>query len=237
MAALVAIDDLVVHYGRRMAVNHLSLQIGEGERVALLGANGAGKTTTLLAMTGGVAASSGTIKLGAPLRAVGLSDQPPSLYEYLTITEHVTFVAETRGLAGGRATAEAVSSLLDRLGLTAYAERPCRELSFGLRQRVSLAAALIGDTQLLLLDESLNGLDPHAMRRASDAIEAHASPERAMVFSTHMLEVAEALCTRAVMMQEGKVIADLSREAWKLTYGDLRRAYLAHVADGREREA
>lgn len=249
--ALVTLDNVVVHYGRRMAVNHVSLAIAGGERVALLGANGAGKTTTLLAMTGGVAPSAGRVTilggamahLGQPaagtaqLAHVGFSDQPPSLYEFLTVTEHVRFVAETRGLPDSVETANAVASLLADLGIMAYADRPCRELSFGLRQRASLAAALIGGVRLLLLDESLNGLDPHAMKRALEAIMRAATPATAIVFSTHMLEVAEEMCTRAIMMQEGKIIADLARASWQLTYGNLRAAYLAHVPDGKDREA
>jgi len=247
---LIALDNLVVHYGRRLAVAGVSLEIRGGERVALLGANGAGKTTTLLAMTGGVAPSSGTVTLlGAGIAGrgraatstghlahVGFADQPPSLYEYLTVSEHVRFVAETRGLPDNAQTAQAVAAMLEALGMEAYADRPCRELSFGLRQRTSLAAALIGEVRLLLLDESVNGLDPHAMKRAVDAVMRQASPSTALVFSTHMLELAEEICTRALMMEAGKLIADLPREVWQLTYGNLRAAYVAHVADGKARE-
>ncbi|MBK9073068.1 MAG: ABC transporter ATP-binding protein [Myxococcales bacterium] len=249
---LATLDGVVVHYGRRLAVDQLSLRICGGERIALLGANGAGKTTTLLALTGGVAPSAGTVNvMGGEMAGrgraatsvrhlahVGFADQPPSLYEFLTVTEHVRFVAETRGLPDNSETTQVVAALLADLGIEPYAHRPCRELSFGLRQRVSLAAALVGPVKLLLLDESVNGLDPHAMKRALHAVMRQASaPDTALIFSTHMLELAEEICTRAIMMEDGKLIADMSRETWQLTYGNLRAAYVAHVADGKAREA
>jgi ABC-type multidrug transport system ATPase subunit len=115
----------------------------------LLGPNGAGKSTALLAIAGGLRPSAGTIAIAgvdlaadplAAKRQVGLADQPPSLYEYFTVAEHLAMIATVRG--GHDAAAE--RALLDELGLGAVAERPCRELSFGMRQRVGLAAALVG---------------------------------------------------------------------------------------------
>ena len=164
------LDQLTIHYGKRVAVDGLSITLEAGEIVLMLGPNGAGKSTTLSAMAGAIVPSAGTIAIAgqdvarAPRtirQKVGFADQPPALYEYFTVAEHVGFVAQARG-----ADAKAGEAVLDQLGLAKIMNRPCRELSFGMRQRVGLAAALVGPVELVLLDETLNGLDPHAVRSA-----------------------------------------------------------------------
>ena len=104
---------------------------------------------------------------------VGFADQPPALYEFFTVAEHVGFVAEARGAAAADAAA-----VLAELGLAKIADRPCRSFSFGMRQRVGLAAALVGPVELVLLDETLNGLDPHAARSARAALQARKDAAR-----------------------------------------------------------
>jgi len=211
--AALTVDDLVVHYGKRTAVDGLSLSLRRGEVVALLGPNGAGKSTTLLALTGALTPSRGRIAVAgvdlatSPLdakRRIGFADQPPGLYEFFTVAEHVAFVAEARG-GGGDDEARAV---LDDLGLGGIAHRPCRELSFGMRQRVGLAAALVGGVEVVLLDETLNGLDPHAARAARRVVTAAAERGVAVLMSTHLLGVAERLCQRVLIMDQGKLVAD-----------------------------
>src|SRR5580693_4465072 len=153
---LAAVRQLTIQYGTRVAVDALDLELAAGE-IAVL-------------------PSAGTIEVDgedlatAPRSArakVGFADQPPQLYEFFTAEEHVRFVAEARG-----ASESAAASVLGKLGLTKIAGRPCRELSFGMRQRVGLAAALVGPVKLVLLDETLNGLDPHASRHARAALRA-----------------------------------------------------------------
>jgi ABC-2 type transport system ATP-binding protein len=211
-APMAAVEGLTIHYGKRVAVNGLSLELAAGEIALLLGPNGAGKSTTLAAMAGALAPSAGRIRIAgedlataprAARRRVGFADQPPALYEYFTVAEHVGFVAEARGAE--RAAADAV---LAELGLSRIAERPCRELSFGMRQRVGLAAALVGPIELALLDETLNGLDPHASRSARAALRARAGRGTAVLMSTHLLGVAEQMCDRILVMDKGKLIAD-----------------------------
>ena len=214
MTALAKIENLTIHYGKRLAVDGLSLELGAGEIVLLLGPNGAGKSTTLSAIAGSIVPTSGKIIVGAqdlataPRSArgkVGFADQPPALYEFFTVLEHVTFVAEARG--SDRAAAEAV---LDSLGLDKILARPCRELSFGMRQRVGLASALVGGVDLVLLDETLNGLDPHASRSARAALKAAATRGATVLMSTHLLGVAERMCDRILLMDKGKLVADKS---------------------------
>ena len=214
MTALAKIENLTIHYGKRLAVDGLSLELAPGEIVLLLGPNGAGKSTTLSAIAGSIVPTSGTIIVGgqdlatAPRSArgkVGFADQPPALYEFFTVAEHVGFVAEARG--SDRAAAEAV---LASLGLEKILARPCRELSFGMRQRVGLAAALVGGVELVLLDETLNGLDPHASRSARAALKAAATRGATILMSTHLLGVAERMCDRILLMDKGKLVADKS---------------------------
>jgi ABC-type multidrug transport system ATPase subunit len=239
-AAAVRIDQLVVHYGKRVAVDHLSLELRRGEITALLGPNGAGKSTTLLAVAGGLLPSAGRIVVGgadlgadpmAAKRRVGFADQPPSLYEFFTVAEHLAFIGEARGdhdSAGQR-------TLLADLGLGGIADRPCRELSFGMRQRVGLAAALVGGVDVVLLDETLNGLDPHAARSARAALSAAAERGAAVLMSTHLLGVAERLCRRILIMDKGKLVADRSgAELDQLLAhgtGAVEELYLSLVAD------
>jgi ABC-2 type transport system ATP-binding protein len=202
----------MVRYGKRVAVDGLDLELTAGEIALLLGPNGAGKSTTLAAMAGALLPSSGEIVIdGADLATapraarskIGFADQPPALYEFFTVEEHVTFVAEARG-----ADAAACAAVLDRLGLAKLAQRPCRELSFGMRQRVGLATALVGPVKLVLLDETLNGLDPHAARAARTTLRATADAGAAILMSTHLLGVAEHLCDRILVMDQGKLVAD-----------------------------
>ncbi len=210
--SLARVEGLTIHYGKRVAVDGLSFELAGGEIALLLGPNGAGKSTTLAAMAGALSPSAGRIQIAGedvatPERAwrrkVGFADQPPALYEFFTVEEHVGFVAEARGAA--RADAAAV---LAELGLAKIAHRPCRELSFGMRQRVGLAAALVGPVELALLDETLNGLDPHASRAARAALRTRAEQGAAVLMSTHLLGVAEQMCDRILVMDKGKLVAD-----------------------------
>ncbi|HEX7843377.1 MAG TPA: ABC transporter ATP-binding protein [Kofleriaceae bacterium] len=206
------IDQLTIHYGKRVAVDGLSVALEAGQIVLMLGPNGAGKSTTLSALAGAIVPSAGTITIAgqdiarAPRSArgkVGFADQPPALYEFFTVAEHVGFVAEARG-----AGPDAAAAVLTQLGLSRIMDRPCRELSFGMRQRVGLAAALVGPVELVLLDETLNGLDPHAVRSARDTLRAAADRGAAILMSTHLLGVAERMCDRILLMDKGKLVAD-----------------------------
>src|SRR5439155_2903383 len=106
------------------------------------------------------------------------------------------------------AEAGAGQAVLEQLGLARIMERPCRELSFGMRQRVGLAAALVGPVELVLLDETLNGLDPHAVRSARATLRTAADRGAAILMSTHLLGVAERMCDRIVLLDKGKLVAD-----------------------------
>ena len=233
------VRELTIQYGKRVAVDGLDLELASGEIALLLGPNGAGKSTTLAAIAGSVLPTRGTIEvtgedLATAPRAVrakiGFADQPPALYEFFTVEEHVGFVAEARGAASG-----AVAAVLGKLGLAKIAQRPCRELSFGMRQRVGLAAALVGPVKLVLLDETLNGLDPHAARAARTTLRQAADRGAAILMSTHLLGVAERLCDRIVVMDKGKLVADRRGDEVKALLAQgahaLEDLYVALIAD------
>jgi ABC-type multidrug transport system ATPase subunit len=210
--SIARVSELTIQYGKRVAVDGLDLELRAGEIALLLGPNGAGKSTTLSAMAGSVLPSRGTISVDgedmakAPRSArakIGFADQPPALYEFFTVEEHVGFVAEARGVDPA-----AAKAVLAELSLSQIASRPCRELSFGMRQRVGLAAALVGPVKLVLLDETLNGLDPHASRSARATLRAAADKGAAILMSTHLLGGAEQICDRVLLMNKGKLVAD-----------------------------
>jgi ABC-2 type transport system ATP-binding protein len=209
---LLSASGLTVRYGKRVAVDGVAIDVDAGEIVGLLGPNGAGKSTALLAIAGALMPAAGSVTVdGRPAAAararVGLADQPPTLYEFLTVEEHLGFVAAARGGAAGDG---GVARVIGDLGLGPVATQLCRELSFGYRQRVGLAAALVGGTRVVLLDETLNGLDPHAARRAREVLAAAAAAGCAVLMSTHLLGVAERLCTRLVIMDAGKIVRDVA---------------------------
>lgn len=213
--SLLEIENLTVHYGKRVAVDNLKLSLNAGEIVAMLGPNGAGKSTTLLSIAGALVPSAGHIRLDGialaddPLKVrarIGFADQPPSLYDFFTVEEHLAFVAETRG---SESHANHGQMLAD-LGLSSIAKRLCRELSFGMRQRVGLAAALAGGVDVVLLDETLNGLDPRAAVRARKALITASDAGAAILMSTHLLGIAERLCQRILIMDQGVLKADVA---------------------------
>ncbi len=246
MTADVALEvtDLAVHYGKRVAVDGVGFRLRKGEIAALLGPNGAGKSTCLLAIAGGLMPSRGAIRIAdadldsEPLRArsrVGFADQPPSLYDFYTVAEHISFVAETRGSRDDDAQRE----LLAALGLGGIADRFCRELSFGMRQRVGLAAALVGDVDVVLLDETLNGLDPHAAKSARAVLRGTADRGVAVLMSTHLLGVAERLCDRIMVMDRGVLKRDVGGDECQALLangpGAIEELYLSLVRDGEVR--
>jgi ABC-2 type transport system ATP-binding protein len=237
---LLEVESLAVHYGKRVAVDSLNLSLQPGEIVAMLGPNGAGKSTSLLAIAGALVPSQGSIRVGgralqedhlAVRASIGFADQPPSLYEFFTVEEFLAFVGETRGSVD---TSEHSKMLAD-LGLSSIGKRLCRELSFGMRQRVGLAAALVGGVEVVLLDETLNGLDPRAAVRARSALSKAAEQGAAILMSTHLLGIAERLCQRILIMDQGLLRADVSGDELETLLakgpGAIEELYLSLVSE------
>ena len=209
------IDALTRRFGAVTAVSALSLEVRAGEIVGFLGANGAGKTTTLRCASGLLAPDEGSILVaGADLEReprvakarLGLVPDRPFLYDRLSAREFLAFIAALYDLPADAA-ARRAEELLARLGLKEHADRTIEGYSLGMRQKTAIAAALLHSPPLLLLDEPLNGLDPPAARLLKDLLREHARAGGGVLVSTHLLDVAERLCDRVVILRAGRVVA------------------------------
>ena len=207
---VLVVDKARRTYGKIVAVDEVSLTVHPGEFVGLVGPNGAGKSTTIKMITGQLLPTAGSIRVGGidvatdpnGARAkVGYVPEEPALYDYLTAREMVAFVAELRG--GGD-----VDAALEIAGLGADADRYIREYSQGMRRKTALAAAMVARPPLLVLDESLNGLDPPSADRVVAALRAAAAAGAAVVLSTHVLDTLAVVADRLVMIGKGRVISD-----------------------------
>ena len=210
------ITELSRRYGDLTAVDRLSLEVRRGEIVGFLGPNGAGKTTTLRICAGLLRPDGGEVEIaGASLRrasrraraALGFVPDRPFLYERLTGREFLEFVGALYDVPLA-VVEERIRRLLERLDLIAAMDDLIETYSHGMRQKVAVAAALIHDPTLAMLDEPLIGLDPHAARALKDLLRARAERGLGVLVSTHLLEVAERLCDRVVILHRGRVLAD-----------------------------
>lgn len=212
-SAVIEVERYTKLYGEMVAVNALSFTVPPGEVLGLVGPNGAGKTTTLRALAGILQPTSGSIRIAgidlktSPVEAKGrlafIPDEP-QLFDYLTVTEHLQFVARLYGVddAGPR-----IPPLLEELELTAKRDALPPELSRGMKQKLAIACGLLHHPAALLLDEPLTGLDPVGIRRMKETITARARDGAAVVLSSHLLHLVEELCTRILVIRRGEAVA------------------------------
>ncbi|HWC62196.1 MAG TPA: ABC transporter ATP-binding protein [Rhizomicrobium sp.] len=212
---MLEIENLTKRFGGVTAVAGLNLSVKKGEVLGFLGPNGAGKTTTMKMVTGFLTPDSGTARicghdiLGDTLAAqarLGYLPEGAPAYGEMTPREFLIFIARVRGLEGARAAA-ARDLAVARTGLEPVLDRPIDNLSKGFRRRVGLAQAILHDPEVLILDEPTDGLDPnqkHAVRQLIRDIAA----TKTIVISTHQLDEVEAVCTRAVIINKGALVAD-----------------------------
>ena len=212
---MLEISTLTKRFDAVTAVDGLTLTVRPGEVLGFLGPNGAGKTTTMKMVTGYLAPDGGSARICghdivadtlAAQRRIGYLPEGAPAYGEMTPREFLSFIAGVRGLRGPAAQ-DALRIAASRTALEAVMERPIETLSKGFRRRVGLAQAILHDPEVLILDEPTDGLDPnqkHAVRELIRAI----SPAKTIVISTHLLEEVEAICTRAVIIARGKLVAD-----------------------------
>lgn len=214
--------SLVKHFGEFVAVEDISFELKQGDVLGFLGPNGAGKTTTMKMLTGFLAPTSGEVwidgfEIGeAPIEAkhrVGYLPEGAPLYGDMTSFEFLNFVAEARGIQSPEREA-AVANAVATLHLEGVTEQTIETLSKGFQRRVGLAQAILHDPEILILDEPTDGLDPNQKHEVRDLIRT-ISAEKVIVISTHILEEVEAVCTRAIVIDRGKVVADETPEALK----------------------
>jgi ABC-2 type transport system ATP-binding protein len=210
----IAVDHFTRTYGTFTAVDDLSFEVGSGEIVGLIGPNGAGKTTTLRALAGILRPTSGRIAIdGHDLatdsieakRRLAFMPDEPHLFEYLTVEEHLRLTARLYAVADFDARAR---TLIDELELAGKERSLPGELSRGMRQKVVIACGLVRDASVLLFDEPLTGLDPIGIRKMRATIVARGRAGAAILVSSHLLHLVEEICTRVVIMDRGRKVAD-----------------------------
>ncbi len=212
---MITIKNLSKRYGDKLAVDDLTFSVAPGEVLGFLGANGAGKSTTMRMIAGFISPTTGQISVcghdieKAPVAAkscMGYLPEGAPSYGEMTVSEFLDFAADIRGLAGERRR-ERRNVVIDRLGLAPVIDQVIETLSKGFRRRVGLAQALIHDPQVLILDEPTDGLDPnqkHEVRRLINEL----SKDKLVIVSTHILEEVHEVCTRAIIIANGRIVAD-----------------------------
>ena len=220
---------------RVMAVKDVSFQVDRGDIFGFLGPNGAGKTTTIKMLTGLISPSGGRAQLfgdAVPSRRalgrIGFLPENPYVYPYLTPAEFVVLCGRLSGL-GARAARDRTRQVLDQVGVAYAADRPVRRLSKGMLQRTGLAAALVADPELLILDEPMSGLDPIGRKEVRDLIVEERRRGRTIFFSTHILNDVESLCDRVAILRKGQVV--VSGRINELLRRDARRTEVTLAGD------
>ena len=200
-------------YSDFKAVDNISFDVRPGEVLGLVGPNGAGKTTTLRCLAGIIVPTGGTVTVAGhdiqrdPVpakQALAFIPDEPYLFDYLTVEEHLRFIAR---LYGVRDAASRIPPLLEELELSEKHRAMPGELSRGMRQKLAIACGLLHDPAVLMLDEPLTGLDPAGMRRMRATIAARGKAGSSVVLSSHLLHLVEELCTKLFIMRRGRCVA------------------------------
>jgi ABC-2 type transport system ATP-binding protein len=208
--SVIALDGLTKRFGDIVAVDDLTVQLERGRVIGLLGPNGAGKTTTMRMLLGLVAPTSGSATidgrpyraLDEPIRRVGAVLEATSFHPGRRARDHLRVLATTAGIAEHRA-----DEVLARVGLDGAARRRVGGFSLGMRQRLGLAAALLGDPDILVLDEPTNGLDPEGIRWLRDFVRAYAASGRTVLVSSHLLAEVAQTVDEVVVLNGGRLVA------------------------------
>ncbi|OXM51986.1 ABC transporter ATP-binding protein [Amycolatopsis alba] len=206
------IDRISKKYGAKVALDEVSFEVQPGELFGFVGSNGAGKTTTMRIVLGVLAADSGQVRLGgAPITHetrthIGYMPEERGLYPKMKVLEQLVYLAELHGMSANDAHRSA-ENWIARLGLTERKKDEVQKLSLGNQQRVQLAAALVHDPRVLVLDEPFSGLDPLAVDVMSGVLREKAATGVPVVFSSHQLDLVERLCDRVGIIRSGRMVA------------------------------
>ena len=207
----IEISHLKKFIGKQHVLKDVNLSIGDGEIVGLLGPNGAGKSTLMKILVGVWNATDGEVKVS---ESIGFLPEQNPLYEDMYVREYLRFFVELRKKSSAtlhnltpRCTTQLIDDLINRVGLTAEANKRIGQLSKGYRQRVGLAQAMIGNPELLILDEPTTGLDPNQLEDIR-ALIREMGEQRTIILSTHILQEVKQMCTRVVIIDHGEIKVD-----------------------------
>jgi ABC-2 type transport system ATP-binding protein len=235
---MIEFDALSKSYASFCALAPLSLSVPRGEMFGFLGPNGAGKTTTIRMMMGILVPSSGHVRIAGfdchsegveVKRHVGYLPDSPIFYDYLRGREILQFMGEMHGLSGGESSRRA-DALMGELALGEVAEEFAVNYSMGMKKKLGLACALIHEPSVLILDEPTNGLDPRASRDVQQRLRQSAEAGMTIFLSTHILDMAERLCSRIGIIHHGQLVATGSPQELKAKVtagGTLEEVFLA----------
>lgn len=213
----IEINNLTKLYGQQKAIDNISFSIKAGEVVGFLGPNGAGKSTTMKILSGYIPQTTGTAEVmginvaAYPLavkQKIGYLPELNPLYDDMYIVEYLQFNADIYRLRNAK---EEIERVIEKTGLTAERRKKIGQLSKGYRQRVGIAQALLNNPEVLILDEPTNGLDPNQMGEIRRLI-ANLSEDKTILLSTHIMQEVEAMCSRVIIINQGRIVADDSVE-------------------------
>jgi len=220
-ASIVEVNSISKEYGQVKALSNLDLKLAPGEIYGLLGPNGAGKSTLIKIIAGLLTPSSGSLKVmgidpakdpAGVKSKIGYVSENSTLYDSLTPRDFFEFVSSIRK-TDPKLASERITTLIPAFAIDQFYDSPIATLSMGTKQKISIIAALLHEPPLLLLDEPLNGLDARSSRIVKDIISLHAKRNHgAVLFSTHIMEVAENVCDKIGIIYEGKIVAEGSLE-------------------------
>ncbi|GAA3730723.1 ATP-binding cassette domain-containing protein [Leifsonia bigeumensis] len=222
---MLQVDNINRSFGSKRVLTDVSFTVGGGRMTGFVGANGAGKTTTMRIILGVLSADSGRVSLdGADLgdtdrRRFGYMPEERGLYPKMKVAEQIVYLARLHGLTPAAAQRN-TTQLLERLGLEERADTTVESLSLGNQQRAQIAAALVHDPEILVLDEPFSGLDPIAVETVQGVLKDRAASGAPVLFSSHQLDIVERLCDDLVVIADGAVRASGSREKLRAEFGE-----------------
>lgn len=224
---MLELNSISRSFGDRRVLNEVSFTVGRGRMTGFVGGNGAGKTTTMRVILGVLTPDAGTITLdGSPLTAnqrtsFGYMPEERGLYPKMKVADQISYLGRLHGMTAEQAGAS-TTSLLERLGLGERMGDPVESLSLGNQQRAQIAAALVHDPEVLVLDEPFSGLDPVAVEVVLNVLKDFAAKGAPVLFSSHQLDIVERLCDDLVVIADGEIRASGSREGLRQQYAEPR---------------
>lgn len=237
---LIEVEKLTKKYGNHVAVDHLSFRVERGMVYGFLGPNGAGKSTTMNMMTGYIAATSGTVKINGydmlkepekAKRCIGYLPELPPVYQDMTVNEYLTFASELKKIPKRERT-EKIFQVMEQTKITDVKDRLIKNLSKGYKQRVGLAQAILGDPEVIILDEPTVGLDPKQIIEIRELIRELAK-KHTVILSSHILSEVSAVCDHIMIISKGKLVACDTPEGLLTLFSGVKEMTLV-VAGNRE---